>query len=94
MRVQKFWADNAVSATLSFAESEKAELAGLLKKHIKDLKSTSCLPKNHGYAQSPYEAISSEEYAGMHALIDHSHPLTMGGDLEIEECEGGVCPIR
>lgn len=92
--VQTWWADNAVSATLSFAEHEKQELAGLLKKHIKDLKSTSCLPRAHGYSQPPYEAMTADEYAGMHALIDHTHPLTMGGDIEIEECEGGVCPIR
>lgn len=92
--VQKYWADNAVSSTISFAEDEKAELAALLKLHAKDLKSISCLPKKHGYDQPPYEAIDESRYTELHALIDHNHPLTAGGDLDTLECEGGACPIR
>jgi ribonucleoside-triphosphate reductase len=92
--VQRSWADNAVSSTISFNEDEKGELAGLLRKHVKGLKSISCLPRQHGYQQPPYEAISEDEYTKLTAGIDDKHPLTDGGELDTLECEGGVCPIK
>jgi len=92
--VQDAWADNAVSATLSFEQSEKAELASCLKEFVPSLKSTSCLPKNHGYKQAPYEAVTQAEYEALYAKINHSHPLVRGGEMEAEECQGGVCPVR
>lgn len=94
LRVQESWADNAVSSTITFAEEEKGELAELLEKHAYRLKSISCLPKKHVYEQPPYEAIDRAAYEAMMARIDHEHPLTAGGDLETEECEGGACPVR
>lgn len=92
--VQEAWADNAVSATLSFEESEKHELAACLKEYVPFLKSTSVLNKVHGYVQPPYEVISEEQYGLMYSHINHSHPLVRGGEMEVEECAGGVCPIR
>ncbi len=92
--LQSEWADNAVSTTISFREDEKDELATLLKKHAKDMKSISCLPKAHGYEQPPYEEISELQFKEMSARINHDHPLTAGGDLDTMECEGGVCPVR
>ncbi len=92
--VQRYWADNAVSSTISFAEDEKEDLANLLETHAKDLKSISCLPKKHGYEQPPYEEIDEARYVELHGLINHQHPLTAGGELDTIECEGGACPIR
>lgn len=97
--VQQWWADNAVSATLNFdAEGERAELAACLKEFVPQLKSTSCLPKAHGYAQAPYEAVDGDTFAAMYSAINHEHPLVRTGDLEtlqgLDECQGGVCPIR
>lgn len=92
--VQNEWADNAVSTTISFRDDEKDELAELLKRNAKHMKSISCLPKAHGYAQPPYEEISGALYKELYARIDHDHPLTAGGDLEIEECATGACPVR
>ncbi len=94
--VQRSWSDSSVSCTVSFEESEKKELADLLKTHINDLKSISCLPKKNGYAQQPYEAITIDEYKRLHAGIDHNHPLTKGGDLQADDgCEAtGVCPVK
>jgi ribonucleoside-triphosphate reductase (thioredoxin) len=92
--VQEAWADNAVSATLSFEESEKKELAQCLKEFVPFLKSTSCLPKAHGYAQAPYEEITQETFGVMYSTIKHNHPLVRGGEMEVEECAGGVCPVR
>ncbi len=93
--VQESWADNAVSATLSFREDEKEELASLLAEYVPRLKSTSCLPKAHGYAQAPYEAIQESNYRERVARINHNHPLVGGGEiLDSLECEGGACPVR
>lgn len=92
--VQESWADNSVSSTITFGEEEKGKLAELLEKYAYRLKSISCLPKKHGYEQPPNEAIDRTTYEAMMARINHDHPLTAGGDLETEECEGGVCPVR
>jgi len=94
-QIQDWWSDNAVSATLSFdPETEREEMATLLESYVPRFKSTSMLAKNHSYEQAPYEAITVEEYAARVSGIDHQHPLTRGGDFEIEECASGACPIR
>jgi ribonucleoside-triphosphate reductase (thioredoxin) len=94
--VQKYWADNAVSATLSFdPETERELTAELLEEYVPHFKSTAMLAKSgHGYVQAPYEACSEHEYTSRASQIRHDHPLVRGGDLEIEECSGGACPIR
>jgi len=93
--IQTWWADNAVSATLNFdPETEKQELADCLREHVPKLKSTSMLAKNHGYVQPPYEAIDEAAYDKLVATIDQNHPLVNAGDIEVEECAGGACPIR
>ncbi len=92
--LQSEWADNAVSTTISFRENEKDELAELLSKHAKHMKSISCLPKSHGYEQPPYEEITESRFEELTREIDALHPLTAGGDLEIEECATGACPVR
>lgn len=91
--LQEAWADNSVSATISYHEGQEAELASLLREYAPRLKSTSCLRVSHGYAQAPYEAISAAEYACIRAGISLGSPL-LGGGLELDECAGGACPIR
>jgi hypothetical protein len=92
--VQEWWADNAVSATLSFEEHEKEELVKCFAEYVPRLKSTSCLPKAHGYEQAPYEAISEEKFREMSVGIRNDHKLVKGGEFEIDECATGVCPIK
>jgi len=93
--LQEWWADNAVSATLNFdAETEKDQLAACLKEYVPRLKSTSVLPKSHGYVQAPYEAIDEATFVDLSSSIDHDNKLVNGGDILVESCEGGACPIR
>lgn len=93
--VQENWADNAVSATLSFdKENERAELARCLKEHVPHLKSTTVLSKSHSYVQAPYEQIDEATYRTMYGRIRHDHPLVRGGEFEVDECASGVCPVR
>lgn len=95
-RVQDAWADNAVSATLSFdAATEKEQTAELLKQYVPRFKSTAMLAKSsHGYVQAPYEAIDETTFNAMSAKINDRHPLARGGEFEIDECASGVCPVR
>ncbi len=93
--VQEHWADNSVSATLSFnAETEREAVTQCLKDYVPRLKSTTVLSTSHGYPQAPYEAIDELTYRRLHSAIRHEHPLPRGGNLEIEECASGVCPIK
>jgi ribonucleoside-triphosphate reductase len=94
-QVQDWWADNSVSATLSFdPETEKAEAARCLKEYVPRFKSTAMLAKAHGYVQAPYEEIDESTYNQMSSEIRNDHQLVRGGSIEIDECSTGVCPIR
>lgn len=93
--VQEWWADNAVSATLSFdPDTEKAETAACLKEYVPRFKSTAMLAKAHAYVQAPYEAIDEATYLDKYGRIKHDHQLVRGGEFEIDECVSGVCPVR
>ena len=94
LAVQNAWADNAVSCTISFDKNNPDELAACLEEFVPKLKSTSCLPKEHGYVQAPYEAITKDRFAQLAATINFDARLTKGGEFEIEECTSGVCPVR
>jgi hypothetical protein len=92
--LQMYYADNAVSATLSFNEGEKETLSKLLERDFQHyIKSTSMLPRAHGFEQAPFEQIDEDEFNRRYVKINHSHPLA-GGDIEVEACENGACPIR
>lgn len=96
-QVQRYWADNSVSCTLSFdPETEVKELEACLKEYVPYFKSTSFLPKAHGYTQPPYEPITEAEYQRLRAQVDMESRLQEGdgGDIQIDECAGGACPIR
>jgi hypothetical protein len=50
---------------------------------------------DHGFKQAPYETITQEQYETM---LKGYTPITNGsigsGELELEECEKGACPIK
>lgn len=94
LAVQNSWADNAVSCTITFDKDKPEELAGCLGEFVPHLKSTSCLPGAHGYAQAPYEEVSREKFEELCKGINFSAPLTKGGEFDVEECAGGVCPVK
>ena len=59
---QFYWADNSVSATVTFSESEAADIPRALELYESRLKAVSFLPiTNHNYAQAPYEEVSREK---------------------------------
>lgn len=72
--IQKWWADNQVSCTVTFKPEEAKEIPAILKYHQYDLKAISFLPKveQGAYEQMPYEAITEERY---NSLIKNIKPL-------------------
>jgi hypothetical protein len=63
--MQRYWADNQVSATITFhKEKERHKIPELLGKHCHEIKSVSFLPiDDTGYEQAPYETISADAFA-------------------------------
>jgi adenosylcobalamin-dependent ribonucleoside-triphosphate reductase len=61
--LQKWWADNQVSITITFTQKEKGQILSCLEHYEDKLKSVSLLPiSEHGYVQAPYIKITEEEY--------------------------------
>lgn len=59
---QRYWADNQVSCTVKFKDSEKDDIARVLSAYEDQLKGISFLPHvGHGFHQAPYEPCTSEE---------------------------------
>lgn len=97
-----YWADNAVSATLTFQQSETHKIEPLLQAYNNKIKSTSLLPyTGHGYVQAPWEPITKEEYerrvAAMTATPEEMYPyfdIMESGDILDDDCQSGACPTR
>lgn len=107
--LQRWWSDNAVSATLTFRKDERRRIAPLLLAFRDQIKSTSLLPytdpgESTTYVQMPYEPITRERYEEMLAQII-CWPHEVAGDLhetrrqefdivDQADCVGGACPIK
>jgi adenosylcobalamin-dependent ribonucleoside-triphosphate reductase len=60
---QYYWADNAVSVTVTFREEEAPQLKSALEMYETRLKAVSFLKyQKTGYKQAPYEPITKKEY--------------------------------
>lgn len=98
------WADNAVSATLTFKPDEHHKIEPLLKAYNNKIKSTSLLPyTGHGYVQAPWEPITEEEYNERSKAVVvkpedaykyFKFTKTVSDELLDSDCVGGSCPIR
>lgn len=96
-RIQKLWADNAVSVTVYYKKEELAEIKEWLKENYKDnVKSVSfLLHSEHGFAQAPYEEISEERYKELYNKVKPlGEQKIEGADLDMAECSSGACPIK
>lgn len=97
-RLQREWADNAVSVTVYYRKEELPAIKAWLADHYEsEIKSVSfLLHSDHGFKLAPYEEISEEEYLRRLAVVDMTVPLLpeSTGDLIEDDCAGGACPIR
>lgn len=94
--LQRYWADNQVSCTVSFGPEEANQIKPILDYLQYDLKGISFLPRiqSGAYAQMPYEAITKSEYQKRCAVLK---PLTISDVAQEAEqergCDSAVCTI-
>lgn len=92
--LQAEWSDNMVSATLTFQDHERGDVARVLKNYEGRWKGVSFLPfSDHGFAQAPYIPCSKTEYENAVATLS---PVTLDGnmishDTDDKYCSGGLC---
>lgn len=93
-QMQHYWADNQVSATVTFKRREAKDIEKALELYQSRLKSISFLPlDDHGYVQAPYITLNEEEYA---LASQKLKPLILKGDTnEMMDafCDGIACEI-
>jgi len=94
--IQKWWADNQVSCTVTFKPEEAKEIPAILEYYKYDLKAISFLPKveRGAYAQMPYEAITKEEYMKRYVSTKPFSVGTVSQDSKPElYCDSEKCVV-
>ena len=97
--LQRYWADNQVSVTISFKEDEKDQIAKCLSTFDNELKGVSLLPLiEHGFSQAPYIPADKEEvvsYKNQLLPVDFSFlNMKEGEGAEANKfCDGETCTI-
>lgn len=95
-QMQAYWADNAVSITVTIKPEETKDLSRALSMYEKRLKSVSFLPiKDTVYEQPPYEEISEEKYENLISKLKKVKLGSLEQEDRVEEkfCDGEVCLI-
>ena len=92
---QHYWADNSVSITVTFKDSEAHQLKSALELYETRPKAVSFLKyEETGYKQAPYEAITKKEYE---KAIKSITPLqrfdTTEGGSGTKFCTNDTCTI-
>lgn len=95
-QTQYAWADNQVSATITFMPNEAKDIPFILELYETRLKSISFLPlKEHNYPQAPYQEITKEAFD---LAISKLKPLDfeMINTDEAQDlfCDGDKCEIN
>lgn len=92
--MQYWWADNQVSATVTFNDRERHDIGHALELYESRLKSVSFLPlEDHGYAQAPYISIARNVYEEAASRIT---PIKITGDRHDTVdayCDGDRCEL-
>jgi hypothetical protein len=100
--MQKYWADNQVSATITFnPEIEGNQIVHALNYYQYQLKGISFLPRSpclsSAYKQMPYEAITKEQYNEMVSKIKKNISLSTGNtkhdidEMNMTYCDSDKC---
>jgi ribonucleoside-triphosphate reductase len=95
--MQRYWADNSVSVTISFHEHEAADIPEALEMYRDKLKAVSFLPfTEHGYEQPPYGTINKEEYdkyASTLGVLSFVKAISNEDRAADKFCQGEACEI-
>jgi hypothetical protein len=102
--MQLYWADNQVSATVTFDASEEEDLVYALQYYKYTLKNIAFLPKNtSSYLQAPYEKITKDMWEKMmieiserRSKLPHVKTLTVSNIANMDEdpllyCDSEKC---
>lgn len=93
--IQRYWADNQVSCTVTFTPEEASQIAPVLEVFEDRLKSISFLPLDgHGYVQAPYIAITESEYDELSARIRPMDLAVSKHEQDDMFCTTDACEIR
>ncbi len=94
-QMQYYWADNQVSATITFRLEEAKDIPNILELYEPRLKSISFLPlTDHNYPQAPYQEITAEMYNNATArlgILDFANLNT--DEANDMYCDGERCEI-
>ena len=99
-KMQKIWADNAVSITCYYKKEELSDIQKWLEENYNDnIKTVSfLLHSEHGFVQPPYEPITEEKYkeivSNVKQIIAVKEDTTTDDINSDLECNNGTCPIR
>lgn len=97
--MQRYWSDNAVSATFTFMPDEADQIGSVIKAIDGQLKTMSFLPLGQiaNYAQMPYEAIDQNTFDEMRSNvrpIDWNRLYSGGVDVQDEKfCDTDRCAL-
>jgi hypothetical protein len=93
--MQYYWADNQVSATITFKADEAKDIPKILELYETRLKSISFLPLlDHNYPQAPYQEITKEVYDQAYAKLKPLDFYAINTD-EAQDlyCDGEKCEL-
>ena len=96
-RLQEEWSDNAVSVTIYYRKEELEQIKEWLQNNYFNVKSVSFLLHNdHGFDQAPMEEITKEQFEDMASKVKPITSLVSLNmdEVDIQDCEGGACPVR
>ncbi len=94
-QMQYYWADNQVSATITFRPEEAKDIPFILELYETRLKSISFLPlKDHNYPQAPYQQITREAFdLAMSKLKALDFSKIMTDEAQDLFCDGDKCEV-
>ncbi len=97
--MQKYWADNQVSCTITFTKKEADQIQNVLNFYQYQLKGISFLPlleSGTAYKQMPYESISEEKYEKIVSDLKIIKFKTIKNEeADVEKfCNNDVCEIK
>ncbi len=98
-KLQRYWADNSVSVTITFTPEETDQVGPVMRFYADQLKCMSFLPLDTGsYAQMPYEKVSDEEWQVLFDNVEAIDPSTLYfGTLQEAEgdrfCSNDSCEV-
>ena len=92
--LQYWWADNAVSCTVTVQPDEARALPRAMEAFSQSLKTISFLAADpsEAYDHAPYQEISKEQYEATRAGLK---PVVLSGEHEAEDkfCDGEACTV-